>query len=584
MEQDLIDNKTTVNTVYEAFKYFKNHFLIGKKSIFSDSDDEIFSKINIEYVLKKFVKNPNEDSGSDFDEKINTQLENPSNEIQIVFAHAIWLWAIFAHDMKRDSKINGVKKWIPDLKNYLMFPDSSCGSTGQYHKTNKPAELAYIFSFFEACLNKNESENYEQVIKKLGKNQQMGKSNGKVTMYNILLHLVNPEYYERIASYGQKEKVVSFFESVFDDLNFNTDDDVDDKIKNVRGRCELDDRFKTNIIQLDGQDRFDFYGPLQSLWDNGIVLESKNMILHGAPGTGKTYSVENSIKNRLEVFSAKNVNSQFTMVQFHPSYGYEDFIDGIKPAGIDSNGNLKFELINGSFKKMCITAFAELNRVRNTKEKAKIFYFIADEINRAELSRVFGELLLCIEEDKRLRFEKGKLVGTKVKTQNSNMWKKEHAVVVLNEVGEIDSDGDDFYFGVPTNLYFIGTMNDIDRSVDSFDMALRRRFFWKHYECDYDVLAEKYKDESELETYRSNCINLNKHIVSENGFNLGESYQLGHSYFLNPKKLNSQQIKKTWDNNITPLLKEYLRSEYKENDIKKHLDVAKNIFLGKLSA
>jgi 5-methylcytosine-specific restriction protein B len=127
-------------------------------------------------------------------------------------------------------------------------------------------------------------------------------------------------------------------------------------------------------------------------------------------------------------------------------------------------------------------------------------------------------------------------------------------------------------------------MNDIDRSVDSFDMALRRRFFWKHYECNYDVVAEKYKDESDLESYSSNCRNLNQHIVSEDGFNLGESYQLGHSYFLNPKKLNSQHIKKAWDNNIAPLLKEYLRSEYKENDIKKHLDVAKNIFLGKLSA
>ena len=379
-----------------------------------------------------------------------------------------------------------------------------------------------------------------------------------------------------------KEKVVCFFESIFNDLNFNTDD-VDDKIKVIRDKCNLDDRFKTNTIQLDGQDRFDFYGPLQTLWDNEIVLESKNMILHGAPGTGKTYGVENSIKNRLKLISKDKANDQFTMVQFHPSYGYEDFIDGIKPVGIDNNGNLKFELINGAFKQMCITAFAELNRARVAKEKAKIFYFIADEINRAELSRVFGELLLCIEEDKRLRFEGGKLKGTRVKTQNSALWKKEHAVVILNE-DEVDSNGEEFYFGVPENLYLIGTMNDIDRSVDSFDMALRRRFFWKHYECDYDVVAEKYKDESELETYSSNCRNLNQHIVSEKGFNLGDSYQLGHSYFLNPKKLNSQQIKKTWDNNIAPLLKEYLRSEYKENDIKKHLEKAKNIFLGKLSA
>jgi len=290
------------------------------------------------------------------------------------------------------------------------------------------------------------------------------------------------------------------------------------------------------------------------------------MILHGAPGTGKTYSVENSIRNRLEFLKNQSANEQLTLVQFHPSYSYEDFIDGIKPSGIDNTGNLKFELVNGEFKKMCIKAAKEL---KNNSKNPKKYYFVADEINRAELSRVFGELLLCLEEDKRLKWDGNKWLGTKVKTQNSSMWKKEHAIIEEN--GEL-------YFGVPENLYFIGTMNDIDRSVDSFDMALRRRFYWKHYKCDYDVVFDKFGSNDKIDTYIEICKKINRHIISTNGFNLGDSYELGHSYFMKISNINNTQINKLWDNHISPLLKEYLRAEFTENEIQKELKKAKDIF------
>jgi 5-methylcytosine-specific restriction endonuclease McrBC GTP-binding regulatory subunit McrB len=288
------------------------------------------------------------------------------------------------------------------------------------------------------------------------------------------------------------------------------------------------------------------------------------MILHGAPGTGKTYSVENSIKNRLEFLSGQDANKQFKLIQFHPSYSYEDFIDGIKPSGIGQNGNMTFELVNGEFKQLCIDAFKELKAANNDRRKAKNYYFIADEINRAELSRVFGELLLCIEDDKRLKFENDKLIGSKVKTQNSKLWKQEHAVVV---------DGDEYFFGVPENLYFIGTMNDIDRSVDSFDMALRRRFFWKQYRCDYDVIADNFRKDANVKKYLELCEALNRYISTT--FNLGNSYELGHAYFLKIDRINTSKINKLWDNHIAPLLKEYLRSEYSENELEGKIDEAK---------
>lgn len=567
-----------ISDVYGSFKCFQERFLINKMSIFDlNNQDKILTQENVNFLLENFV-NKADESENDFDTKISKQLEKADNTQKILFAHAVWLWSIFAYDMKQNSKVQNVQKWIPDWENNGVIPKEGIGSTGQYHKTNKPFEIAYIIQFLSKYLEKTLLNNCVEIIKEMGTDQTLGKSTKKVAMYNILLHLFAPDDYERIASYRQKEKVAGFFESVFIDLDNDDNLDIDEKLKRIRKKCESDENLKLKTIEINGSKKFDFYhNEIEPLWKTELVLESKNMILHGAPGTGKTYSVENSIKNRLEYIQSQDINKQFMLVQFHPSYGYEEFIDGIKPATLAAE-TMKFKLVNGEFKQMCIDAFVELKNAHDEKRKAKNFYFIADEINRAELSRVFGELLLCLEEDKRLRFEKGKLVGTKVKTQNSKLWEKEHAVVILNEKNELNSNGKFFYFGVPENLYFIGTMNDIDRSVDSFDMALRRRFFWKQFECDYDIVYQKYSKQDSVDKYLDICKKLNKHIVSEKGFNLSESYQLGHSYFLKPEKLQKSLIDQIWESNIAPLLKEYLRAEYGENEIKQHLKNAKEIF------
>lgn len=286
------------------------------------------------------------------------------------------------------------------------------------------------------------------------------------------------------------------------------------------------------------------------------ILENKNVIFHGAPGTGKTYSVLNAVESL-----TGGDTSRYTLVQFHPSYGYEDFIDGIKPVKSTNSGNINLELENGTFKTICRRAFKNLQ----SEEETKSYFFIADEINRAELSRVFGELLLCLEDDKRLRFEDGKLVGTKIKTQNSNLWEEKHAVVIENE---------ELFFGIPENLYFIGTMNDIDRSVDSFDMALRRRFTWIKKEFEDKSLRTKYQGNKKLDKYIELCNSLNRYITTdeENGFNLGFDYQLGQSYFLKPKDLTQDELDIVWDKYIAPLLTEYLRSEIEQNEIPKKLE------------
>ncbi|ECP5279869.1 UNVERIFIED_CONTAM: AAA family ATPase [Campylobacter lari] len=282
-----------------------------------------------------------------------------------------------------------------------------------------------------------------------------------------------------------------------------------------------------------------------------LLKTHKNIIFHGIPGTGKTYTIVNNVKNII-----KNEN-QMLITQFHPSFSYEDFIEGIKPAGIE-NGQLKLELKNGIFREFCDKAKEEEKGFLEKLEKGNFnealsdhgYFFIADEINRAELSRVFGELLYALE----YRGEKGK-----IKTQYASM-----------------RDDEDFY--VPENVFFLGTMNDLDKSIDSFDLALRRRFIWQEMTCDYDVIKNEIYANN-IEEYAQACKKLNDKISKD----IGEKYQLGHSYFLKIEFKNDEikdsDMKKLFSNRFEALLKEYLRSEYNEKEIQTHLDNLKKLFV-----
>lgn len=316
------------------------------------------------------------------------------------------------------------------------------------------------------------------------------------------------------------------------------------------------------------------------LWEKfgtSVSFESKNIIYYGAPGTGKTYTVQNAIKQKMLLENAK---SFFT--QFHPSFGYEDFIEGLKPS--IKNGATELVLTDGIFKKFCKEAMNELKNARKEKREPISYYFLADEINRAELSTVFGELLLCIEESKRVDFDdKGNIKNGSmlIGTQYSYLYKNENDAVIV--------DKGEYKFGVPINLYFIGTMNDIDRSIDSFDLALRRRFIWERMDCKYEVILndEKFKDveEKNLNNYITICENLNNFIALTLG--LGKSYEIGHSYFMNieiptkgqnANKITQNNVELLFNKKLKPLIEEYLRGEYSLSDIEKELEKAQNIF------
>lgn len=298
--------------------------------------------------------------------------------------------------------------------------------------------------------------------------------------------------------------------------------------------------------------------------------DNPNVIMYGPPGTGKTYSVVNSLD-----FVSQGDSSRYEVLQFHPSFTYEDFIEGIKPKGVSKDGNIRFELVNGIFKNFCIKA-------KNTPDKS--FYFVVDEINRANLSSVFGETLSLLEKDYRHDgINKRNLIRTQYSTLIEDLIKeddkyKELAYIIDN--GEVK-------FGVPENVFFIGMMNDVDKSIDAFDLALRRRFKWIHKDCDYDVIEEETRfkrkeDFSNISQYLKACEKLNNYISAELG--LGKSYEFGHSFFMKMsdiakrKEITQHNLETLFNLYLRPTLKEYLRAVFAESELDGKLDEALNRF------
>ena len=355
--------------------------------------------------------------------------------------------------------------------------------------------------------------------------------------------------------------------------------------------------------------------------------KSKNLILRGAPGTGKTYLAK---EIALELTGGNE--DQIEFVQFHPSYDYTDFVEGLRP---DSNedGTFDFKLQDGIFKKFCQlakeaqkiggqdnfdeawdsyleyinvaeekeyitkTSYLSVNSRQNLsvnydsgvpgwslprkyvyelyKDKNynkqeyyksggktvletlrkrfglkdylspteidtdKKFVFIIDEINRGEISKIFGELFFSIDPGYRGR-------DGEVSTQYANLH---------------ESD-DKFY--IPENVYIIGTMNDIDRSVDTFDFAMRRRFRFVEVTAESQLYILDEKLGEHAEEAKTRLRNLN--VAIENVQELNSHYHIGPSYFRNLKELD-YDYELLWSDYLKPLLEDYLRGSYEEDEI-----------------
>lgn len=242
----------------------------------------------------------------------------------------------------------------------------------------------------------------------------------------------------------------------------------------------------------------------------GILKAKKNVILQGAPGVGKTFAAK---RLAYSVMGVKDID-RVMMVQFHQSYSYEDFIMGFRPS------TTGFELKKGAFYNFCKKA--EIDSDND-------YFFIIDEINRGNLSKIFGELFMLIENDKR---------GIELQLLYS-----------------------DEKFAVPANVYIIGMMNTADRSLAMLDYALRRRFAFFEIKPGFETDGfREYRMSLDNDKFNKliNCVeNLNSVIASDES--LGEGFCIGHSYFCNLEvdKIDNECLYGIVEYELIPLLKEY---------------------------
>ena len=287
---------------------------------------------------------------------------------------------------------------------------------------------------YDKLIAKKEEEISEQDSGKKDQNQVVNKTGHGVTLNNDVLNIdLSKLGYE---DFWKKNNDTSWY------IKSNA-------MNTFFNGCDSDLPWAT-LMALEGDAR------VKSLSER-LELQ-KNMILTGAPGTGKTY-LANKIAEYLVNKKNKEENkpNQFIdFVQFHPSYDYSDFVEGLRPI-MDGN-SIAFKRMDGKFKSFCAKA---------AKDPNNDYVFIIDEINRGEISKIFGELFFAIDPG----YRNGGAGTIKVKTQY-------HQIIEKGMDDESKVKGYSFKDGfyVPNNVYILGTMNDIDRSVDSMDFAFRRRF------------------------------------------------------------------------------------------------------------
>jgi 5-methylcytosine-specific restriction enzyme B len=526
---------------------------------------EVWAVDTIDAVFHSLIETPNLGPGT-FSEKLQVQLQDLPDQSYALVADAIAFYLLYPIDFLAPTKRQLVKEPLgwgglqpEDFAVVDRAFDEPIGRSGQFYVQRRDLQLGFYLAFARAA--RTEGGNLEdpiflahladeiaipRLIEKAGQSVTARTVSGA---RNIALCLLAPDYYEPIASTNYKNKIAEHWADIAGE------GDLDQRLHRIRKsltethgegfsyftaamKAEWDvarpagrrgRHTKPSLVATSGGAAIDETVSLENLADlvhtsteelerlESLLDTKKQVIIEGPPGSGKTFIAEN-----FAAYFAGAVG-HVALVQFHQSYGYEDFIQGIRPR--TDAGAISYSRVDGIFKRFCDAA-----RIADRNQR---YVFIIDEINRGNVARIFGELMYCLEY-------------------------RDRAVPLAG------ADDGAPPFSIPPNVYVIGTMNNTDRSLAQLDYALRRRFYFYRLTPVQggrapvleSWLADQPIAEATRISVRDLFVRLNERVTEV----LGPDFQIGHSYFMQADVDNDSWSETLWASAITPLLEEYLHN------------------------
>jgi 5-methylcytosine-specific restriction protein B len=529
-----------------AVQRWRDDCLFEDGSLFF-TGEQIWTYDHAQELVTQFNENELTDKRS-FEEKLAEQLDPVSERAKVLMAEVIAVYFFFASSVGGPRKRELVsfvlalaERELPEDKLATRAFGFGIGGPGQAFNSRRPYLLQYLISFAARLKNVDEDERREVLADPWGfRDWLVGEDDsadgGEQMMRQLLLHLLFPEEFERIASGPHKYRIADTFDELLDD-QWGDAEDVDHRLLKIRERIR--ELMPEGQPQIGGAIDY-YYSPLVEAWNPteddpeddgggisnlGALEQKRQVVLYGPPGTGKTHEAKDLarrllrhqalvrwkaapfLRNRQLIEDV--ADHQIRRLQLHQNYSYEDFVWGLRlgagGATVPHDGYL-------------------LKLIREIKDGPEPgegllrlpWVLILDEMNRVDLSRLLGEVFSTLEDRD-----------------------DEVDLPMLTEGGERRS------LSLPSDLYLIGTLNLIDQSVEQIDFALRRRFLWLESGFNNEVIAKVVRERWEaldisghhdwerlrpdIEDLSEQAELLNEHI--RDSPLLGPQYEIGHTYF-----------------------------------------------------
>ena len=466
-----VDPGATRNRIDELVELWKQRCLLDDGSLLFD-DRRIWTAAHLQDFRDRFRGNLLHGTEQSFEEKLAVQLETADPEVRWLACELVAVHFLFARNaISGEGKLKVLDAIVgsareqepPGWGRLASAMHEGIGNPGAGYNMRRDLQVGYLVDFtrrWKALSAQEQSRLLDDPWALRDFADEPGDDMPAREMRHILLHLLRPDEFERIASRTHKAQIVGAFRKEFLDSDAGAPEDLDEQLLRIRGQLE----------ELDAQPDapsgiLDFYWPpLRGIWNPGadagegagdieLLLYKKQLVFYGPPGTSKTHRTRELAQTlirraALERWGARrffaeqeaieaSLEENVEWVQLHPGYGYEEFVRGLR---LDGDSTV---YVPGLLSRLA-------ERVRQNGDDGLPVVLVLDEINRTDLSRMFGEAFSLLEN----RDRPVRLPG-------------------INQHDEPET------LELPEDLYVIGTMNLIDQSVDQLDFALRRRFYWR---------------------------------------------------------------------------------------------------------